>query len=296
MKKYVIVTDSCADLNADLRAKYDIDYLCMRVIEGIVDMPADLDWHFLPAKTFYDKMREGVRFTTSQITSSDYARAFDEYISQGCDVLSISCSSALSGSYKASTVAREEVLAKHPDAKIYCIDSLNACIGLGLICITASKLRAEGKSIEETAAHIEENKLRMNQFATADDLVYLKRAGRVAPTSAFFGGLLKIKPIIISDAAGQNVATEKVKGRMASINRLIQLFREHYKPFPYQMIAIAHADCIEDAETLKAKVKEAMPDTSVEILVDYIGPIVGATVGPGTIAVYCFGDEVAFKA
>ena len=296
MKKYVIVTDSCADLNADLRKKYDIEYLCMRVIEGIVDKPADLDWQFLSAKTFYDKMRHGVRFTTSQITASDYAEAFKQYVEDGCDVLSISCSSALSGSYKASLAARDEVLASHDGAKIICIDPLNACIGLGLLCITASKLRAEGKSIEETAQFIESNKLKMNQFATADDLVYLKRAGRVAPTSAFFGGLLKIKPIIISDALGQNVAVEKVKGRGPAINRLLQLFKEHYKPFPYQAIAVAHADCPAEAEELREKIIALLPGKDVEVFIDYIGPIVGATVGPGTLAVYFYGDEVTYKA
>ena len=88
MKKFVIVTDSCADLNGELRKKYDIEYLCMRVIEGNIDRPADLDWQFMPAKTFYDKMREGIRFTTSQITASDYEDAFEKYISEGCDVLS----------------------------------------------------------------------------------------------------------------------------------------------------------------------------------------------------------------
>lgn len=297
MKKFVIVSDSCSDLNAELRKKYDIQYLCMRVIEDIVDRPADLDWQFMPAKTFYDKMREGTRFTTSQITASDYETAFEGYIADGCDVLSISCSSALSGSYKASTVARDKVLSVHPDAKIICIDALNACIGLGLLCITASKLRAEGKSIDETAQFIEQNKLKMNQVAFADDLVYLKRAGRVAPTSAFFGGLLKIKPIIISDAAGQNVAVEKVKGRVSVTKRALQIMSERYDAhFPYQIVAVAHADCEEEAKQFAESVKALLPDKNVEFLFDYIGPIVGATVGPGTMAVYFFGEEVTYKA
>lgn len=296
MNNFVIVTDSCADLNGQLRKKYNIEYLCMRVIEGIVDRPADLDWQFMPAKTFYDKMRKGVRFTTSQITASDYAEAFEKYISGGSDILSISCSSALSGSYRASTEARDKVLSAHPDAKIICIDSLNACIGLGLICITASRLRAEGKTIEQTAQYIEDNKLKMNQYSFADDLTYLRRAGRVSPTSAVFGGLLKIKPIIISDAAGQNVAAEKVKGRGPATNRLLQLVKEHYKSSPYQLVAVAHADCPAEAEAFRQRLKDVIPDKDVEILLDCIGPIVGATVGPGTLAVYFYGDEVTFKA
>ena len=297
MKKFVIVTDSCSDLNAGLREKYDIEYLCMRVIEEIADRPADLDWNFMPAKTFYDKMRSGVRFTTSQVTRQDYADRFEQYINEDKDILSISCSSALSGSYAASVKAREELLKKYPQAKIYCIDALNACIGLGLLCITASKLRAEGKTVEETAAFIEANKLKMNQLAFADDLVYLKRAGRVAPTSAFFGGLLKIKPVIISDAAGQNVAVEKVKGRASVTKRVLQLFSERYEAgFPYQIVAVAHADGGEEAQKFAESVRAIMPDKQVEFLFDYIGPIVGATVGPGTMAVYFFGEEVTYRA
>ena len=297
MKKFVIVTDSCADLNGELRKKYDIEYLCMRVIEGIVDRPADLDWDFMPVHGFYDKMRAGTRFTTAQITSSDYAEAFEKYIADGCDVLSISCSSALSGSYKASTVARDQVLAAHKDAKIICIDALNACIGLGLLCITASKLRAEGKSVEQTASFIESNKLKMNQLAFTDDLVYMKRAGRVAPTSAFFGGILKIKPIIISDANGQNVAVEKVKGSAQVKKRVIQMLSESYDvQFPYQIVAVSHADCEEEAKEFARSVKQALPDKDVEFIFGYIGPIVGATVGPGTMAVYFYGKEVTFKA
>ena len=297
MKKFVIVTDSCADLNGELRKKYDIEYLCMRVIEGNIDRPADLDWQFMPAKTFYDKMREGIRFTTSQITASDYEEAFEKYISAGCDVLSVSCSSALSGSFKASTVARDRVLKNHPESKIFCIDALNACIGLGLICITASVLRAEGKSVEETAEFIEENKLKMNQLAFADDLVYLKRAGRVAPTSAFFGGILKIKPLIISDAAGQNVAVEKIKGRASVKKRTLQLMSESFdEKFPYQIVAVAHADCREEAEQFAESVRELLPDKNMTVLIDYIGPIVGATVGPGTMAVYFYGNKVTYIA
>lgn len=296
MKKFVILTDSCSDLNKELRTAYDIEYLPMRVIYDGNDIPASLDWEYIPAKEFYDKMREGTRFTTAQVNCSEYKEAFEKYIAEGFDVLSISCSSALSGSYKASTVARDEVLSTNPDSKIICIDALNSCMGLGLICIVASKLRAEGKTVEETAEYIEAHKLEVHQYATADDLVYLKRAGRVSATSAVFGGMLKIKPIIISDANGQNVATEKVKGRVNALKRLTQLFVQEYRDFPYQKIAILHADAPEEAEQLKEQIVAVMPDKNIEILTDYIGPIIGASVGPGTLGLYFFGDEITYKA
>lgn len=297
MKKYIIVTDSCSDLDKEIRTRYDIEYLPMRVIHDNVDLPASLDWEYISAKDFYDKMRQGTRFTTAQVTANEYKEYFEKCVNDGFDVLSISCSSALSGSFKASENARNEVLAKYPEAKIVCIDGLNACIGLGMLCITAAEMRACGKTIEETAKWLEKHRLEIHQYALADDLVYLRRAGRVSATSAVFGGMLKIKPIIISDANGQNVASEKVKGRQAAIKRLIEHFTQEYKKdWPYQKIAISHADCLEEAELLRDKIKELMPDKNVEILFGYIGPIIGATTGPGTLALYFYGDEITFKA
>lgn len=298
MRKFVILTDSCSDLNAELRTRYDIEYLAMRVIKDkIVDMPASLDWEFMPVADFYGNMRKGTRFTTAQITEYEYSQTFKKYAESGLDVLSISCSSALSGSFKASQRARNEVLAQFPDAKIVCIDSLNSCMGLGMLCITASEMRAEGKTIEEVRDWLEAHKLEMHQYAIADDLIYLRRAGRVSATSAVFGGMLKIKPVIISDAKGQNFANEKVKGRPAAFKRLLEHFKEDYVDgHEYQKIAISHADCLDEALKLKEKIIELMPDKNVEIYFNFIGPIIGASVGPGTLAIYFYGEKVTVNA
>ena len=296
MKKFVIITDSCSDLEKELRQKYDIDYIPMRMIHNGNDYPADLDWKDIPVKRFYDLMREGNRITTAQITVHVYREVFEKYIKEGYDVLSISCSSALSASVLASMTARDELLKIYTESKIICIDSLNACYGLGILCITASELRAEGKTIEETAQWLEENKLKMNQECTPEKLSYLKQAGRVSAASAFFGGLLNIKPIIISDAKGQNFAIEKVKGRAASIERLVQRFSEEFEEdFPYQKIFVGHGDSLLSAEELKTAVSKVVFEKTgklSEIHTGYIGPIVGASCGPGTIVVYFFGKEV----
>lgn len=296
MNKFVIVADSCCDLNGQIRSRYGIEYLPMHLIYDGKQVPADLDWKYIAAKDFYAMMRAGTRFTTSQINKEDYKDAFESYIRQGYDVLSVSCSSALSSSYKGSLVARDELLAKYPQAKIYCIDGLNACIGLGFLCIAASALRAQGYTAAQTAEYLEAHKLEMHQVCVADDLTYLKRAGRVSATSAFFGGIFKIKPVIISDANGQNVAVEKVKGRLASINKIVEMFQSEYRPHAHQRIGIVHADCPEDAELLRQRIAAVLPDGDTDIVVDYIGPIVGASVGPGALAVFFFGDEVTYKA
>ena len=296
MKKYVIVSDSCCDLSKEIREKYNIDYIPMHFSYEGKDMAADLDWKELSFKDFYAEMRAGKRMITSQVNASQYQEAFEKYIADGYDILSISCSSALSSSVKASYTVRDELQKKYPDSKIICVDSLSSSYGLGLLCIRAAELREEGKTIEETAAWLEENKLTVNQECTPESLVYLKKAGRVSAVSAFFGGLLSVKPILISDVNGHNAAVEKVKGRLTSLKRLAERTKEEYVRVPHQKIVVVHADCENDAETLKGLVADALAGEDVTIETGYIGPIVGASAGPGTIAVYFYGKPVTFDA
>ena len=295
MKDYVIVGDSCCDLERVVREKYGIDYIPMRIIYGETDIPASLDWEHIPSKDFYNMMREGVRFHTALITTDEFIDAFEKYIKEDKDIIYIACSSALSNSYNKSLPARDELLKKYPESKIYCIDSRNACLGQGLILLTASDLRFEGKSIDEVAQYIEAHKQEVNQLATVENLNYLKRAGRVSTTSAVFGGLLQVKPIIISDVDGQNVAVEKVKVRKNSLIRLADLFKENYRENPHQRVIIVHADCQDGAEELRELVEERLPDKSLPVYVVGIGPIIGSTVGPGTLGIYFYGKEVTYK-
>ena len=292
MKKFVIVSDSCCDLPENIRKEFDVEYIPMRIHFNEKEYPADLDWKDISFYDFYNLMREGVRIKTSQINSNEYFETFEKYILDGCDVLSISCASSLSSSYNGSLVARDELLKKYPDAKIVCIDSRNACFGLGTIVLTASKLRAEGKTIEEVQDFIETHKQEVNQLCTVESLTYLKRAGRVSAMSAVFGGLLQVKPIIISDINGLNHAIEKVKGRKNSINRLIEMFKETYNEnAPYQKITVVHADVEEDAKMIKELLIPCVKE-GTEIAIEKIGPIIGASTGPGTVAIYCYGKEV----
>ena len=295
MKKFVIITDSCSDLDKDLRSKFDIDYIPMHISFEGKEYDADLDYKEISLEEYYNLMKQGIRIKTAQINAHEYYPVFEKYVQEGCDVLSISCSSALSHSVEESVKASEQIKEKYPEAKIICVDSLTACFGLGLLCIRASELRAEGKSIEETAKWIEDNKLTANQECTVETLKYLKQAGRVSAASAFFGGLLSVKPIIISDVAGTNAAVEKVKGRMNSINRLVERFKEEYVSLPYQRVRVVQGDSLEDGKLLLEKIKEAIPDKDVEVTFGNLGPIIGATTGPGTLAVYFFGKEVTFN-
>ena len=292
MNRFAVITDSCADLTKDLRDKYDVDYVNMRYIYDEKDVPASLDWEYMPYHDFYDLMRNGTRIKTAQVPNGDYEEKFTYYLEKGCDILSISCSSALSSSFFASEKIAESLKAKYPDRKIYCVDALNSCMGEGIMVMWASTMRAAGKTIDEVYAEIEAHKLEINQFATVQDLTYLKRAGRVKAAAAFFGGLMQVKPIIVSDAQGQNFAVEKVKGRKPSISRIIDLFVESYnKDADFKEVFVAHADDEPTALEMKAALQEKLGD-KVTVSVSVIGPIVGASVGPGTVAIYGFGKKV----
>jgi len=296
MRKFVILTDSSCDLDKNLREKYDIEYLPMHLIIDGKDYDADLDWQNISVKEFYDLMRAGKRVMTAQISKLEYVTRFEEYVKQGFDVLSVTCSSALTASVKASQLARDEVMAKYPECKIICVDSLLSCAGLGIMCIKASLMRAEGKTIEEAAEWIETNKLKINQEATVEKLSYLKQAGRVSAAAAFFGGLLSVKPIIISDVNGNNASIEKVKGRKASLERLAERVKDEYQPTEFKSIFLLHGDCENDALELKEIIKAKVGVTDDDIIMGYIGPIIGASCGPGVIGVYFYGKEVTFDA
>lgn len=294
MKKYVIVTDTGCDLESSFREKYDVEYVKMHFSTEGKDYEADLDWQHFAATDFYNRMRGGQRFITAQVNVEAYKRAFKKYLDEGYDILSVSTSSGISASIEASRVAREALLQEYPDAKIICVDTLRACYALGLLAIRASELRAEGKTIEETAQWLEENKLKMNMIGSVDKLTYLKQAGRVSAASAFFGGLLNIKPIIVADALGRNFAAEKVKGRRTSFERIVEMVKEAYEDAPYQRLWISHADCLEEAEELKGMILEKL-GKEVEVHIGYVGICVGASVGPGMLGVFFYGKEVTLN-
>ena len=182
---------------------------------------------------------------------------------------------------------------KYPDTNIICIDSKNSCMGEGMLAIEAAKLAAEGKSAEEIAAAGVDMNLSVNQFAAVEKLDYLKRAGRVKASSAFFGNLFGVKPIIISDANGQNVAVTKVKGRSASIRECVNMLKEVIIEPEKQTLFVGHADSIEAAEELKALAEQELKPAGVHM--GYIGPIIGASVGPGTIVIFGVGKKVDIK-
>lgn len=284
---FAVITDSTSDLSNEIREKYSIDYCQMEFSLGEKNFRASLDWEDISPKEFYDSMRSGKRYKTVQVTVKTFDEKFREHLSKGEDILYIACSSGLSGSVKTAQVISQELRSDFPDRKIVCIDSLISGLGQGSMAIKAAQMRDEGKSLDETAAWIEDNKLFFNQYGTVENLDYLKAAGRVTASSAFFGNLFSVKPILISDLEGHNLAVKKVKGRKSSLYELAAMTAQYITDPLSQTIYIGHADDEEAANVVSDKIKELIPGASTSLYV--IGPIVGASVGPGTIIVFYSG-------
>lgn len=294
MAKYVIITDSSSDLTAENREKYNVEYIPNRFYYKDKEYDADLDWKSVPMDEFFDYLRAGNRILTSQISSLACKEMFEKWLKAGYDVLSISCPGVLSATAKVFFHTRDELQPQYPDRKIISIDATVSSGGLRMLCIKAAMLRQEGKTIDEVASWVEENKKRVHQEGSVDNLSYLKRAGRISAVSAFFGGLLHIKPMIISDVHGYNVAVEKVKGRKASIERTVERVIERYKPTDYPDIFVQHTACEEDAKTLKSMFQERLGLSEDKIHIGPVNTVMAASVGPGMFGVYFFGEEVTY--
>ena len=290
MRDFIILTDSTSDLCKELRDKHNIDYVAMNITYDEKEFKASLDWEEYSAKELYDLMRNGKRVRTTQVPYNTYFDKFMECGKEGKDVLYISCSSALSGTVNVARTVKDEVLETYPDMKISIVDSLISSLGQGYLVIKATELKVEGKTIDEVTSYLEDNKLKTQQVATVGSLEYLRRAGRVKATKAFFGNLFGVKPIIMSDAKGQNYAFKKVKGRRASLLYLVEYLKENIVNPENQTIYISHADTLEDATFVKEHILKEV--NCKEVFIDYICPIVGSSVGPGTIIVFYQGETV----
>lgn len=295
MRKVKIITDSCADLNAEQLNKFNIDYAQMSTIEDGKESPALLTWSTEDAHKLYDTIRSGKRITTAQVSVEEFNAVFGKYLEEGYDIVYIGCSSKQSGSVNTGRVTAQKMLSKYPEASIYCIDSLNASIGEGMLAIEAAKMAESGCSADDIHSHIMRIRKNVQEFATVHTLEHLRKAGRVSASSAFFGNLMGVKPILVADANGTQVAYKKVKGRQNSLREIVSQLKDNITDAENQTVYIAHADCQqEEIDALKKMIQSEIK--CKDISVGYIGPIIGASVGPDAIGVWAFGKPVTFAA
>lgn len=295
MRKVQIITDSCADLTAAQLAQYHIDYVRMTIIEKGQESPALLTWSADEAHRLYDTIRAGERITTAQVSVEEFNDVFGRYLDADCDIVYVACSSKQSGSVNTGHLVAQKLLARYPAAQIHCIDSLNSAIGEGMLAMEAAKMAESGLSAAEIAEKIIAMRKTVQEFATVHTLEHLKKAGRVSASAAFFGNLMGVKPILTADVNGAQAAYKKVKGRHNSLVEIVALLKAHITNAENQTVYIAHSDCAADeVAQLEAMVRREIP--CKEVAVWYIGPIVGASVGPDAIGVWAFGQPVTFAA
>ena len=238
---------------------------------------------------FYNKMREGGVAKTAAVTPDAFAKLFEEEaLKEGKDVLYIGFSSGLSTTYNSARIASLELKEKYPEAKIVVVDTLAASAGEGLMLYLTVEQKKNGATIEEAEAFVRDLIGRMGIWFTVDDLVYLKRGGRVSPTAAFVGNLLGIKPVLYMDNEGHLIPVSKVRGRRTSIVAMADKYTEKAVDKENGTVFISHGDCLADAQLLADMLKERH-GVNVKIITD-VGPVIGAHSGPGTIALFFVAD------
>ena len=289
MSDFVILTDSSADLPASLVEKLDIEVLPLSFnLDGktYLNYPdnREIDPH-----DFYEKLRAGDNATTSAVNVHDYVETLEKYLKEGRDVLVLAFSSGLSSTYQSSVLAVRELNEAYPDRKLYTVDTLCASLGEGLLVSLAADQRAQGKTIEEVRDWVLENRLHLCHQFTVDDLYFLKRGGRVSATTAVLGSMLQIKPVLHVDNEGHLINIAKARGRAASLKALVDKMEKTAIEPEKQTVFISHGDCLEDAQQVEKMVKERFGVKHV--VINYVGPVIGAHSGPGTVALFYLGTE-----
>lgn len=294
MNKFAIVADSTGDVNPHYAKKLDIDVMCAHVIQpDKSEMPNFLNWSDEQFVSFYKELGKNPDgFSTAPPNIDEFAVEFERLIEGGFkEILFITISGALSGTYNFACLAREQVLKSHPDAKIVCIDSRRFSVGYGTMVIKAAELRAEGKSFDEVCKFVEENNNRIHQCGWLDDLSFVARKGRLTHSKAFFGKLAGIKPIGEFDYNGLTTVIGKVKGAKKAYPILLDYLEATAEDMKNQTIFIAQTNRLAAAEEYKKLIEERFSPKEVVIVNVY--PSCGVNVGPGLMAAYYFGKPIS---
>lgn len=288
---YEIFTDSGSNLTEDLCESYRIrmiSFICSINGKSYPCYKSGRD-DAATAKKFYDAMRKGADVRTTLINADTFEHIFRPVLENGRDILYAGISGGLTGTVQAARIAAEDLLEEFPDRRIICIDSLSASLGLGLLVMKLSRLRAAGATIDEAAAYYERRKLRMNHIFTVGDLNYLKKGGRISAASAAIGNLLQVKPILKANDDGRIVVHEKVRTRRRALDYLVDMVKSRIRRPALQTIGIAHCDAPEESEYIARRLKEELPVQ--DVIVRYYDLCTGSHVGPGTIALFFLGDD-----
>lgn len=283
-----IITDSACDLSREYIDNNNIGLLSLVLNLNEKLIKDDLG-KTLSYKDFYEQMRKGATPSTSQVNAHEFEEEFIKHVKNGDSIICITLSSALSGTFNSANIAKNNIIEEYPEAKIELVDSLSVSMGQGLLVLKACEMRDKGLSVEEIVTWIEENKRKIIHSFVVDSLNHLKRGGRISATTAAIGGLLNIKPTLYIDDDGKVVQGEKIKGKKKVLKFLVNEVKEKVINSEDQTLYVCHGDCLEDAETLKNMILEEVKFKN--IVINYVGNVIGAHAGPGVLAVLFLGES-----
>ncbi len=292
MNSYVLSTCSTLDKSFEYVSQRNIEYIKFVFLTDGKENHDDLGVS-LSFDKFYQMMRDGVDTKTSQPNVDDYKNYFEKFLSEGRDVIHLNLSSGLSGAQTSAKIAREELLEKYPDRKLYVIDSLGASSGMGLLVDKMADLRDEGMSIDALAKWTEENKLTLHHWFFSTDLTFYVKGGRVSRVAGWFGTMLKICPLLNVDLNGKLIPRQKIRGKANVIKEIVKKMEENAQDgLDYSgKCFISHADCYEDAKAVAGLIEEKFPNLKGKVEISSIGTTIGSHTGPGTVALFFFGNE-----
>ena len=292
MNDFILACATTADMPKAFFKERDIKYLYFHFL--LDDKQYDDDFgESYPFSDFYQRIADGGMPTTCQINVDEHMEFFEKYLKDGKDILFISLSSGISGSFNSCQIAARELSEKYPDRKILVVDSLAASSGYGLFVKKIADLKDEGKSIDEVYNWAEDNKLNVHHWFFTSDLTHLKRGGRVSSASALLGSLLGICPLLNVSFEGKLEARKKIRGKKTVIKEIVATMEEHAKGGASYNgeCFISHSDCIEDAKAVKDLVEERIPALKGKVLINDIGAVIGSHTGRGTVALFYMGDK-----
>ena len=289
MGEYVILTDSSADLSAKMVAELGVEVIPLSFTMEEQTYHNWPDNREMDPGDFYRRLREGAMATTAAVNVAEYTQAMEPILKQGKDVLVLAFSSGLSATCNSARIAAGELSEQYPDRKVFVVDTLCASLGQGLLVWYAARQKQAGKTIEEVRDWTEEHKLNLCHWFTVDDLMFLKRGGRISAATAVLGTMLAIKPVMHVDNEGHLIKVGTARGRNASLKALVDHMEQTVLDLKDQVIFISHGDCLSDARKVADDVKARFGVETV--IINYVGPVIGAHSGPGTVALFFLGSE-----
>ena len=292
MQPYVLTCCSTADLSKEYFESRNIPYVCFHfTIDGIEYMD-DLG-QSMSFEEFYARIDKGAMPTTSLVNTEQFIAFFEPFLKEGKDILHLSFSSGLSGTYASARLAQAELKERYPERTLTVVDSLGASSGYGLMVDTLADMRDNGVSLQEAAAWIEEHKLNLHHWFFSTDLTHYKRGGRISPTAFVVGSILGINPLMNMDDAGHLTPRFKINGKKRVMREIVKQMELHADDgLDYnKKCFISNSACLDDAKTVAALVESTFPKLNGKVLINSVGTVVGAHTGPGTVALFFWGDS-----